>query len=183
MAIVHGRGPSGEAKPLCVDEWTWQLITIGYIHHEIHEGDTYQVSYFADDVADSSKIIILLRVGDVPAHMTYEADAGADATIELLENPTVNDAGTAMTEYNQNRTSANTATVTAFHTPTLVGGTQLVIQLAPGGRGPQAGGGSARADSEWILDSNEDYAIQITNISGQAQPMSVLVEWYEEKSH
>ena len=182
MALVHGRA-NGEARELQLDDWSWKLTIIDATHVEIHEGNTYVVSYYDDDVADDGTVEILLRVGDEPAHATFGGQAGGDAVAYLIENPTVNAAGTALTEFNKNRISANTATLTAFHTPTVVGGTALLTLFMPGGSGPQAGGTQASSGGEWILKPNEDYVARITNISGQAQEISIDIEWYEEASH
>ena len=183
MPLVHGMTHDGESKPIKIDDWGWSQVTMTYVHHKVHDGESFQVWYWADDVADGSSVEILLRVNSEPAHAVFAGAAGGDATAHLIENPTVTAAGTALTAYNLNRTSSNTASTLAYHTPTVAAGTELVAQFMPGGAGPQASGGQAQSGSEWVLKPDEDYVCRITNISGQAQPLSIIVEWYEQASH
>jgi hypothetical protein len=183
MPLVQGLTHGGEVKPLVMDDWSWHLVEIGHTHHMVHDGEAYQIWYWANDVADGSSIEILIRTGGDAVHMIYDAVAGGDATAHLIENPTVNAVGTALTEYNLNRTSTNTPSTVTYHTPTVAAGTELVAQLLPGGQGPKAGGGQVAADSEWVLKPNEDYVFRVTNISGNAQPLGLVVEWYEQASH
>ena len=183
MALIHGMTHDGEAKVMLMDDWAWQLVTIPHTHHVVHDGRSFQVWYWEEDIADDGVIEILLRTSSDPAHAIYDVGAGGDAVASLIENPTVNAAGTALTEYNLNRTSTATANTTTFHTPTVAAGTELVAQYLPGGAGPQAGGGQVQSDSEWVLKPNEDYVFRVTNISGQAQTLGIIVEWYEESRH
>ena len=183
MALIHGMTHDGELKPLKIDDWGWSQVSMSYVHHKIHDGESFQVWYWEEDIADDGVIEILLRTSSDPAHAIYDVGAGGDAVASLIENPTVNAAGTALTEYNLNRTSTATANTTTFHTPTVAAGTELVAQYLAGGAGPQAGGGQAQSDSEWVLKPNEDYVVRVTNISGQAQTLGLLVEWYEQARH
>ena len=164
-----------------VDNDVHALVAIAVPHHEVHEGETFYVSRYAEDVADDASIIILLQVGATKeAHCTWAAACGGDAEIQVTENPTVNAAGTAMTEFNMNRHSTETATVVATHTPTVAGGTLMPNYMVPGGSGGNAVGGTTRQNTEWVLDINSDYVIGIFNRSGQARNMSLAVQWYEE---
>jgi hypothetical protein len=163
-----------------VDSDVHALVTISVPHHEIHEGETFHVSRYVEGVADDASIIILLQLSTREAHATFAAAAGGDAEMQLIENPAINAAGTAMTEHNMNRHSTNVSTVVATHTPTLAGGTLLGNFLLPGGVVGRASGATARSNTEWILDGNDNYAIAIYNRSGQARNMSLAIQWYEE---
>ena len=159
------------------------LARILYPHHEVHGGSTYQVSYKSPDanpIADDGTIEILIRCAAKEAHCTFEIAGGGDTEVVLIENPTVTDAGTGLTEHNMKRRSTKTATVTAFHTPTTAGGTTLHNSFEPGGVKNFASGGTARQSSEWMFEPNEDYLIRGINRAGNAQPMSIVVQWYEE---
>ena len=152
-----------------------------YPHSEIHAGATFQVSYKSPNaaaIADDGTIEILIRTAAThEPHLTFVLAAGGDAELVLLEDPGVTAAGTGLTEWNMYRPHARTATVTAFHTPTLVGGTVFHNSFLPGGSGGNAPGGVARSGSEWIFAPSQDYAIRGINRAGNAQPMSLVVQW------
>jgi len=165
------------------DDITGASVVIPVVHHEVHEGETFQASYYNGAVANAGTIeILLVTAAAHTAHLTFDVAAGGDAHVELLQNVTVNVAGTAITERNLNRTASDgDVTVTATHTPTVVGGQVLSTFLAPGGTGPRAAGGTGRPSTEWLLAKSKNYLIRGTNVSGNNQPMSIVVQWYEEE--
>lgn len=164
---------------------TGASVVILYPHHEVHSGSMFEVSYKspnATPVADDGTIVFLLQTGVKYDHLVFGGNAGGDAQLEFLEASGVTDAGTPMVEQNMNRTSVKVATTNAFHTPTIVGGTLLFDDFIPGGTGGNAAGGSGsvRPGTEWILAANQNYVIRLTNRAGNAQQMSLAVQWYEE---
>jgi hypothetical protein len=167
------------------DEVTGAAVTISIPHHEVHEGEMFEVSYKSPDaspIADDGTIAFLLRTGAEYDHLVFGGNSGADAQLELLEGVGVVAEGTAMTEHNMNRTSVNTAVTVVFRDPTIAGGTLLFDILIPGGTGGNASGGSGavRQGTEWNLAANQDYVIRLTNRGGNAQQMSLIAQWYEE---
>lgn len=156
-----------------------------YPHHEIHEGRMFEVSYKTPDgspLADNATILIRLLTGVQECHTVFGGNVGGDAQGELLEAPTINTPGAAMTEWNMNRTSPHSATAQAFLDPTITGGALLFDAFIPGGTGGNASGGSGavRLGTEWILRPSTEYVIRLTNRAGNAQPASLAVQWYEE---
>lgn len=65
-------------------------------------------------------------------------------------------------------------------------GTQIESKIQPvfvaGGTSASApgGGSTVRANTEWIFKPNASYMIRGINRAGTAQPMSVIVQGYEE---
>ena len=181
--VTGGRLVLGET-----DKVTGAAIVISIPHRKVHEGVMFEISYKSPeggDIADNGTIAFLLRTGAKYDHLVFGGNAGGDAELELLEAVGVTDAGTAMVEHNMNRTSVNTAVTTAFRDPTVAGGTLLFNILIPGGTGGNSAGGSGavRVGTEWILAANQDYAIRLTNRAGNAQPMSLAAQWYEESNN
>ncbi len=166
------------------DQITGAVVTIPVVHHEIHEGETFSASYKSADgapIADDAPIEILLQTGLKYAHLVFSVAAGGDAEIAFYEGTTVSDVGTALTENNMKRYSVNAATVTATYMPTITAdGTLLLNIFLPGGTGPQALGAVARENTEWILTPSTLYLVRGINRAGTAQPMSNVVQWYEE---
>ena len=95
------------------------------------------------------------------------SSARQKAHFYLYENPTVSDAGTAVTAYNRNRNSATVATTAITHTPTFSAtGTVPVLEMHLGSG--KSVGGSERGQEEIILKQNEQYLIKIASISPRA---------------
>ena len=86
-----------------------------------------------------------------------------------------------MVEYNKNRASAKVNTATVIRDPTINNaGTLIENEFIPGGTGGNAIGGASEARAEWVFALNTLYLVRITNRAGNAQPMSLAIEWYEE---
>lgn len=180
---VTGAGKESE------DELTKQLIVIDFVHHEIHEGDTFQASQKSaegSDIADDATYEMFIVTGDeAEAHLVFSGACGGDCEIELFENTAVSDNGTQLNVQNMRRSlhGINLNTTLAYEEPTITNvGDLLSIRFIPGGfgGGPTASGGTAREDTEWVLKVSTNYLIRATNRAGTAQPMSILAQWYEE---
>ena len=175
--------PVVNIEPALTDEITFATVTISTVHHEVHEGETFSVSLFGAAVPDDGFISILLRTqSNRYAHLTFAVAGGGDAQVRLLEGSTINLSGDQFTEYNMKRYSTNAAQVVASGNPTYAGGIVLTNFLLPGGRGGNSPGGVARLDTEWDLSLNTDYIIEVINIAGNAQPLSIVAQWYEEST-
>ena len=170
-------------QALLVDDIIGALATINTVHYEVHEGDTYQASYKSPegaDIADNANVTLLLRVGAKEAHFIFSVAAGGDCEIEFREAVSLTANGTALTPYNMRRSSSNSPTASAFQGPTYTGGTLLADSLNPGGTKNQSPGGTARLNTEWILAANTNYIVRGINRSGGGQPISIMLQWYEE---
>lgn len=169
------------------DHISGALVVISAEHHEIHEGETFLVSYKSADaapIADNGAVLFVITTHSRYAHMTARAGCGGDMEAELYEGTTVTaGTGTAMTAYNKNRASTEAATVGVRRGMTVAGaGTLLENEFIAGGTGPLAVGGASSTRAEWVLNTSTVYMVRITNRSGAVQPMSLAIEWYEEAS-
>ena len=156
------------------------VVAIPWVHHEVHEGDMFEVTHYDDALADDGVLIVATQdpIG-VMAHFTFSGQCGGDATLEIIEDPTIDVAGTNKQVRNMNRNVADGINVQTD--PTISVGTVVAGPvLLPGGRGGQAGGGSlaTRDNVEWVTDPTKTYAVRLTNISGQARPASIIVNFY-----
>lgn len=160
------------------------LAVITWAHHEIHDGDTYLVSYKSPDaspIADNGTILFIITTHSQYAHMTFRASCGGDMEAELYEGTQVEPGtGAAMTPYNKSRANPKVATVGVRRDMTLGPvGTLLENEFVAGGTGPLAVGGASQMRAEWILATSHVYMYRITNRAGSAQPASLAIEWYE----
>ncbi len=175
-----GGDDDDEGQLLLTDEITGALTTIELQHHEVHEGESFEASYFTLSLANNSSIDFRLPTGNKYCHFVFDCSCGGNAEVQFYASANLA-GGTPLTAWNMNRPSANTATLNVYHTPAVIGTGTLVYNAAlPGGKGPNAGGGVARQNTEWILKLNTVYLLRLFNRSGSAQPSSIVVQWYEE---
>lgn len=172
-----------------LDEVTQKPIFIDFVHHEVHEGNTYQACQKSADgspIADDASYDMLLITGnEAEPHLVLSAAAGGISEVIVYKDTTVSANGALIATQNMRQalhgTKLNTLLAYTSPTVTLVG-TLIHIQLLPGGMGPGQGtsGGTARQETEWQLAINTTYMIRVTNRSGGAQPISILAQWYEK---
>jgi len=192
---MFNRWIKGPAQPVVIvgsgrraeDPSTGALSIIRFVHHEVHEGNTFQASYKSPDaapIADNAAVDFLLIAGDVAEpHFVFSVACGGDCEVEFYEGTTVTNNGAALQAFNMHRHLAadKIATMRVFQGPTVnVIGLRLQDVLLPGGTGPaQSPGGTARPNTEWVLHPGVTYLLRVTNRAGAAQPVSILVQWYE----
>jgi hypothetical protein len=175
----------GESQVLLTDEITGALATISVVHHEIHEGEMFHVSYKAPDaspIADNGTITFVVETGNRWCHITPLPAMGGDAEFELRRGVVfTGGTGTGMARYNKNQGKSTVATATVTRNPTITNpGVLMENDFLPGGTGGNAIGTSGGERDEWILDINKTYMFRLTNRAGNAQPGSLRIEWYEE---
>ena len=182
---VRAYGPNG--IPVSSDDITGALAVIPVVHHEVHEGSTFQASYKSPeggDIADNAVLDILIVTNAYKwPHLTFTASAGGDAETFFYEGVTITDVGVAVPIRNMKRSSARTPNLHIYHTPVVVVGTQLRNALLPGGRKNASGGGIERENTEWILERSTNHLIRLYNRSGGAEPMGIIMQWYEESDN
>jgi len=172
----------GDSGASIIDSEVGGIIVVDSVHHEVHEGITFQTSYASGSVANSGNLdLIVSTTGTVlTSHASWVISSGGDAQIYFYEGIT-GTYGTQVTGINLNRQSSNTPEVQTFTNPSVsVLGLLLHQEHLPGGFGPSAPGGVARRSTEWMLATNKRYLLRATNIAGTAQPMSINFQWYED---
>jgi len=182
-SLIQGEwGGEGDIANVRLDASTETMQTIDYVHHEIHSGSTYHVSYLDIALANNGTIEFIISTGAKECHLIFEGTCGGNALLEFFEEPTTVAGGTAMAERNKNRVvgdGGNTATV--VRDPASIGGdeTMLIDKVVPGGTGGNATGGTGGVRDEWVLNVNTDYLIRFTNVAGTAKPTALDAEFYE----
>jgi hypothetical protein len=127
--------------------------------------------------------VFVITPGARHLHFIGSTPCGDDAEAGLYEDPTVTaGTGAAVTPRNHNRGSARASTATVRANMTVTGdGTQLEQSFLPGGTGPNAIGSTAGQRQEWILAPGHVYLVRLINRSGNNQPASMTLQWYEEE--
>ncbi len=183
LATVDGELCVAIIKP--VDEITGAVMTIDSFHHEIHEGETFVATQIDTNLANNGELTFHLTPGPTFSHLVFNGTNGGDATIELLEDPTVV-GGVAVSERNMKRTSAEPGDTVVLSGVTVnVVGTTVFDCVIPGGTGGNAAGGvlGLRDNSEFILDPDKTYVVRLTNIAGNAKAACLIIQWYEESDN
>jgi len=168
---------------LLTDEESGALVIQQFVHHQIHTGWTFYAAHLVEGVADDGTLRFLMRVdASIEAHLVWDAAAGGNASIALSQVGTVTGVGTPITPAAMNRELVRAPHVLLYHTPTVsnltaLGGARLLVGGTVGGsRGSSA---ALRENTEWILRPGFDYALTLTNLAGNAQPLGIAVQWYE----
>lgn len=173
----HGTGP------IEIDPVTHALNVVNYPHHEIHEGEAYNISAVDTDV-DSGAVFSLgftTGVGSSFFHLVFDFTTSAQTEITVRDSPGLS-GGTAITAFNRNRTSTNTSACTCTTNPAIsgTGGSGTVIFQQTVGVKANTGG-QARDVSEWILNSGTNYLF-VTQSAAANNIISTKLDWYEHES-
>lgn len=156
------------------------IVNIDIIHNRIHRGQFFSVDFLNIALADDAILEMLIRVpAEKSAHTRVLAEVGGDARQTFLENPTITDDGASLTPINRNRFSSLATDILLFSGPTVtVDGTVLQDTIIAAGRGPLSGGGGGGTFEEYVLNPG-DYVYRVKNISGNVQPASIQIDFYE----
>lgn len=176
-----------------IDSDVEALATVGVLHRQIHDGNTYSFSHYTAALASataadgSSAYNITLRTGAVKdAHLTWSVIAGGRVSIELYRGSSVVGNGTAMVPENR-KVGANVSQLTLLSDSSCTGTTGLGVQrfigVIPGevlvGNKLVGGGGEDR--DEWVLPVNSTHTFTVTNLTtaDAGIMLNVGLTWYE----
>lgn len=167
------------------DDESGAALMIDSVHHEVHEGKMWHAAYTNGNVANTAVVDLLFHTGvGVDAHSAWEVFASGAVTVSLYESPVISNTGVVLTAYNMNRAMTTTAASLVYSSPTITStGTVALVngRILPGGSSPTTRvGGGIRSGAEWILKPNTYYLMRVTNTSGAAAVINVVMEWYEE---
>lgn len=160
------------------------VITVDVNHQRNHDGRAYFAYKIAPDsaplAAGASINIVLASPSGVYPHITVDGMCLGDAELYIYEGASTT-GGTAFTPINRNRNYAisNSSQVAMVINPTVTSvGTEIDVQLIPGGSGKKASGGAA-GSLEYVLKPLTNYLFRLTNVNSAAHAASLTLEWYE----
>ena len=145
-----------------------QVVTKDTLLDMVDEGIVYSYCN-SGTLGNGASALFLGKVNGTNVHF-YDLDVMVSTgtfTIELYEAPTVSANGTIQTAINLNRNSTNTSHLDIYATPTVsANGTLLratkIFESGTAGKNS----GSALVKDKWLLKTNTDYLVKITNDSG-----------------
>lgn len=169
------------------DALTNHLIVISHFHEEIHDGNHYNVSHLFTAVADDGFALLRITTGStMELHFTFEVDSESKILIDVLEGTTYSGDGTAVTAFNNRRSSANTTDATIRHTPTIDAAGTIIDQHMAGAAGgtpaATAIGGVGGNQNEWVFKIDAEYLIRVQNKDGTNTKDIVINAFYYEEA-
>ena len=154
-------------------------------HVELHGAARYFSGEYNNTLGASTAMDLAIVVGqNLEPHIVAMVEAQGNATMEIFEGAALDsNPGTLLVPRNRFRggsVSQDVSTSSVYSSPNIDDlGTQLgPTRFIPGGTQPTAGGGSGRED-ELIFKLGETYIFRTINITAQANPVGVLLDWYE----
>ena len=158
---VYGLGSGASGDPL-------RLVSKRYSNALVEDGKIFT---FAPrfSLANNAVLNYLIKTPATPKVTIYQIDCSADnapVMHDLYESTAVSANGTAVTPFNNNRTSATAAATLIYSGPTVTStGTALISDMVIGGK---AAGGQDQGEFRLILAPSTNYLLQITQSSGNA---------------
>lgn len=152
-------------------------------HRQIHKSNHFTVSKIFSSVASGSYALVRVKPGATYAlHLVFNISTNSEmATLEILENCTFTNNGTALTAYNNDRSSSQASTATLNHTPTINSAGTTIYTSFFGSSAFVASKSCNLFSSrqEWILKPNTEYCFRIQNNGVAAQDIGIELMWYE----
>jgi hypothetical protein len=166
-----------------VDRTNECLVTQDALHSNIHRGEVFEVSYVWLAVPDAAARYLLIETPtDSLLHSSIRVACTGTSVFEIWEGPTVSADGSSIAAVNRNRIVADPTASSFWFDPTVTTpGSSLHEELIPGGFGPHSGGGGASSFHEWVLAPGTRYLLEVTNISGNAQDVGIMLEGYTKE--
>jgi hypothetical protein len=143
---------------------------------KVSEGKLWTATRSNTALAQSgtSNVLLVVPAGNNPV-LRVLMRCSARFTLELWEATDASNNGTALNVYNRRRSQAGSATVLAFHTPTVGDpGTLLYSTIVP----PNV---ADETLDQWVLTPATSYLIRATNnlIGASTVDLNMVVNWYE----
>lgn len=154
----------GRWLDVVIDAVSHAFTTIGYAHHEVHEGNHYFVRDYTTIGATSYALSITTPDSTTWMHDLIKYASTKDCVVEVYKDATVT-GGTAITPENSNQNSSNTSVMVFKKGVTIsVAGTRIYgYQLGTGTNPAVARDGTGTRGSELILKQNSTYVIKFTS--------------------
>ena len=166
-----------------IDEDIGGLLVTPIEHNLVRDGVVFSTFHsFLLTAAATSKWLHLKIPVTHNCHIRWRFMSEAKIDYYIYENPTLTNDGTAISTFDMNRVTANTANVLVYHTPTI---TNVGTMIDNGMIGTSGflfdSGGSVSQMEDWILKGNESYLIGANNNDAGAKDFVIQLVWYEEE--
>lgn len=145
-------------------------------HARIHLQQHYNANDSAVITSGNNKDYLLITPNTTTrCHFIFSVETDGKATVLLNESAITSANGTGLTAYNNDRNSANVATLSIYEDPTVTGAGTTILPFLVGSS--QKAGGNNRGEEEFILKQNTKYLLRITAAANL--DAVVKLNWYE----
>ena len=159
-------------------------MTIDLVHQRIHEGVSYVANYYQSAIPNNEFRRIRIKATQKHIHLLIEFTTTAKFTFKTYSGTTYTEDGTTpdgttLTRFNR-VVGLDECTALVYHNPTVnVLGTLRGSQVIAGGTGGNANGTSGATRLESVIPVGQELLIVFQNVSGQANDLTVVLDWYE----
>ena len=165
------------------DLYIWKSggrTSVRAVHWRIKESKEWYSSYKWSSVANTNSVYLQIKTDSTKScHGNISVEADGKCTIEIYENPTLNNDGTELTENSMNRETITSPATNIYRDPNVSSdGTLLEIGLL-GVAGKFIAAGGVVTDAYWLFKPNEDYLVKVTNNSGGNLDIVIHAQWHE----
>ena len=163
-----------------IDLLTKAINSIDWEHHEVHQGNTFTVSFRSAAVANDGYLRIHLKPAIKDCHLKLTYACEGKALFKSYSGSTYSNIGTELTPWNRSIGSANVADTKVYHTPTVTPGILRVDEfVGTGGATAQRAGGVGGTSIETIIEAGQDLLLELQNKSGSASDLQLTISFYE----
>ena len=167
-----------EVSNLAAGTITSVRSSMSFEHRKVDDGFMFHASdYIA--LASGGTRLITLGTSATEIHTYISISAKGAVLVRILEGGTTTPAGT-LANYNRKRSGTATTAIEWISGTTLAGGTLLSTRYLPGGTGPRSTGGHIGDETGWYFDNDIQTCFEIVDQSAVANPVSILIDFYEE---
>lgn len=147
------------------------------------EGHRFSATAFSDSVAADGGTLSLLIDNPSDSGVWILLDPPIvrnqrTGELDVVKNPTIDDAGTDVEELNKNFAHPDNSQVNASQDATISGGTSFGPKFAPGG-GTGNVGGSASIGAAGVATPGDTIFLEYTNTTLNSGPASLDNDWTE----
>lgn len=159
---------------------TGQKIEIARVERGV-VGSAYSRNQSLADSGVQGMLIIPTTAENILVRVHFGGSVGGDAVLEFYEDSTFSDNGTPLSIVNRNRFLDSPFGTTIFENPVESAlGTLIFEGFVPGGTRKDSAGAEKIDALQWILDPDLNYYARVTNIAGQAEPVSIEFTFDED---
>lgn len=156
-----------------VVDWMENGISVSVGSADIENGKAFFASHGSSNLADAATINVHVLVGAQTPSVSFSVFGKFDFDLEILEDATVS-GGSALTAYNRNRTSAETASLTLQSDVTVsADGTVLDTYYFHDGQSFELS-----ESKKILLSGGEDYVFRITSRANNNR-VQISLDWAE----
>ncbi|MES9857351.1 MAG: hypothetical protein ABW166_12195 [Sedimenticola sp.] len=155
-------------------------VNLDGVHGRIHEGQFFIASEF-NQIGNKATLIYLVSTHEKSAHFAFDITTNGDVEVNFYKQVTVSTVGTVIEGLNANDFSTTSA-LTIITTGATLSDTGTLWECSLSISGPGQSRSSQTLGSrleEFVLKTNDFYALSIENLNVTTLDLCARIGWYE----